>query len=302
MTINEVEHAIRSLIVSQPMITASPIGGTITSYLSIIDSFKNFKLSIQSYPAQDSFKYISFNECQRLENSISVAIFQSLQEKGLNIVAYLHSDQSVLATNPYSSMQPTQNPSMMGAGPMAYNQPMQPIQPNAQQNQMWQYQQQYAQSPEAHNPQPQYMPNRTMGGLQKNVTPNGPGMYSKPNQHLNSQSVYNPQFSDSWKKTPSQNPNLSSQYQNNNSYPNQAPTQNMSGFNQSTMKKSPKLNEVEMMQPATSSRPKPTMKSESVTIQTNKPSLLEPDEEIPEEGASSKAAGRDYLLKLLKNK
>ena len=48
MTINEVEHAIRSLIVSQPMITASPIGGTITSYLSIIDSFKNFKLSVLS--------------------------------------------------------------------------------------------------------------------------------------------------------------------------------------------------------------------------------------------------------------
>ena len=298
MTINEVEHAIRSLIVSQPMITASPIGGTITSYLSIIDSFKNFKLSIQSYPAQDSFKYISFNECQRLENSISVAIFQSLQEKGLNIVAYLHSDQSVLATNPYSSMQPTQNPSMMGAGPMAYNQPMQPMQPNAQQNQMWQYQQQYAQSPEAHNPQPQYMPNRTMGGLQKNVTPNGPGMYSKPNQHLSSQPVYNTQYS----KPFSQGTNTGAPFQSPNLYGSQSPTQNAAAPIPPTMNKPPKLNEVEMMQPATSSRPKPTMKSESVAIQTNKPSLLEPDEEIPEEGATSKAAGRDYLLKLLKNK
>ena len=93
MTIIEVDQAIRNLIVSQPMITTGPMGSVVSSVMSILDSYRNFNLAVQSYPMQDSLKFNLMAETQRMENSICMSITQALQERGINIMSFMMQGQ-----------------------------------------------------------------------------------------------------------------------------------------------------------------------------------------------------------------
>lgn len=313
MTINEVEHAIRGLIVSQPMITAGPVGSTITGVLHTIETFKNFKLSIQSYPVQDSFKFINTTECQRLENTLCVSVCQVMQEKGLNIMGFIPSDPSLSLSNPYGSqpIPPAQNPSMMGQ--MPYNtQPQYGAGQNqygAQTNNNWQYQAQY------NNPVGGQSPQFGMQqGMQHNPNIQPNMMNSMPKQPINNQQMFQkmnqPPFSGN------QNPSFNEQWQNNAS-PKSTPSFNqftspskpasLSGVDFNTPAGRPKkLSDVEMMQPmANTSRPitsqKPKLNAfQAQAAESNE--MAEAMENGTDEAPSSKAAGRDYLLKLLKTR
>jgi len=137
MTINELEQAVRNLMVSQPMISAGPMGGVVTSAVNILDSFRNLIMAVQNYPMQDNFKFSMMSEIQRLENTMTMSVCQSLQEKGINIMAYMMPTQPMMG-NPYmpqpmqtgmpqnmqSNMPQSNQPNQGTHSHLAFNQPM----------------------------------------------------------------------------------------------------------------------------------------------------------------------------------
>ena len=296
MTIHEVEQAIRNLMISQPMITASPMGSTITNILSVIDNFKNFKLSIQAYPIQDSFKFVSFNECQRLENTLSLSACQILQEKGINLMTYLTPMPN--AFNPMPQM-PNQN--MMGQ--VMFSQPMQqPMpQPMGQPRPMGQFNPMNEKQNVQFN-RPFDMQNRMMNGQQP-MQQASQSIYQRPNQPQfnNQNSMFYNQFGEQQPKTNSRGSQIfASQFQSQSDFQEQKPIEPFT-------KKSTKLNEVEMLKPiskpaAPAKQPKPKT-TPTVQVQMNEPEpppMLMEEPALNEQVAPKKAAGRDYLLQLLK--
>lgn len=93
MTVNEVNQAIRNLMVSQPMVTSGPFGAMISNALNMIDNFRAFSMSITAYPMQDSLKFGMTAELSRLDNSLSMLIVQNFQEKGLNLFGMMQMAQ-----------------------------------------------------------------------------------------------------------------------------------------------------------------------------------------------------------------
>ena len=127
MTVNELSQAIRNLMMSQPMISAGPMGGVINSAMAILDSYRNFAINVQTYPMQDSFKFNSMAEMQRFENTLTMLICQSFQEKGINVMAYMMQGNMAMMNNPYAQpMQPNMQPPQGTHSHLAFNQPQAP--------------------------------------------------------------------------------------------------------------------------------------------------------------------------------
>lgn len=308
MTINEVDQALRNLIANQPMIATGPAGMTITSVLSIIDSYKNFKVSVQNYPVQDNFKFVSYNESQKFENFLSMSICQTLQEKGINLLAFIPNVQNVYNAipqmpNQMPGMPPMQNPNMQMAHqnmqtPFMYNQPVDP---------------RFA------------GPQRPMGGFQQPAF-NGvidkqisqfqqkPQFDMQPNMMQGAQQK--PQFQSAQPQQRQSNNTSWAQPQRNSDRQPNAFQQAYTNVQQSSepefeTKKSTKLNEIEIMSPMGNQVKTPninynkTTKNDKVQVQMNNqetPSAPEVNQtaEAPAPDSNKKAAGRDYLLQLLK--
>jgi hypothetical protein len=127
MTVNELSQAIRNLMMSQPMISAGPMGGVINSAMAILDSYRNFAMTVQTYPMQDSFKFNSISEMQRFENTLTMLVCQSFQEKGINVMAYMMQGNMAMMNNPYvQPMQPNMQPTQGTHSHLAFNQPQAP--------------------------------------------------------------------------------------------------------------------------------------------------------------------------------
>lgn len=118
MTINELEQGLRNLIATQPMVTAGPVGEVVNCVLSMIDAFRNLSFKIQSYPAQDVLKFNMLNESQKLENNFSNWVCQVMQERGINLMLYIPRNQPQMApmVNQYGMItnQPIDQSMMMG--------------------------------------------------------------------------------------------------------------------------------------------------------------------------------------------
>ena len=296
MTINELDQAIRTIVISQPMIAASPIGGTITNLLSVIDNFRNFKLSVQSYPMQDSFKFLTLNECQRLENTLTLSICQVLQEKGLNVMSYLPTS--------FGPVHPVQNPSIMGQ--MAFTQPMTPVRP------MGQFQPDFA--PQVNGRQtvqfnrPFEMQNRMMAGMQ-NPPPMPPQQPMYPRQNQSQFGGQSSMFHQSMNEQPMSQPKprnsgraaQAQMFTSQFNPPSQQPVQPKTI--ETPKPRSTKMNEVEILKPsAIPTTPKAVKSTPTMQVQMNEPDPIEEpvQESFGEEVPPKKAAGRDYLLQLLK--
>ena len=309
MTINEVEQAIRTLVISQPMITASPIGSSITNLLSVIDNFRNFKLSVQTYPMQDSFKFLTLNECQRLENTLTLSICQVLQEKGLNLMSFLPASGVFSTVQPVQThIQPIQNLSGV-IGQMAFSQPLTQPRP------MGQFQPEF--QPQINGRQNVQFNNRPYGVMgaitnQQQMPPQqsmqGPQpMYPRQNQSKfgNTQPIFNQPMNEQPKTHGNINGNprgpqmFTAQYNT----PQPAPITSQPMTNTPLKPKTTKLNEVEMVSPTpqqvNTSKPKSTS---TMQVQINEPDPVETPtpELLGEDAPPKKAAGRDYLLQLLK--
>ncbi len=89
MTINELEQAIRNLIATQPAVMSGASGEVVSGVLSIIDAFRNLSFRVQSYPVQDVMKFNMQNELSKLENNYSAMVSQMLQERGINLMLYV---------------------------------------------------------------------------------------------------------------------------------------------------------------------------------------------------------------------
>ena len=92
MTILELEQGLRNLVASQPNIMQSVNGPIVNSIMGLIDSTKNMIYRIQTYPAQDAFKFSMTAEVQRLEASITSLAVQNLQARGINLMLYIPQD------------------------------------------------------------------------------------------------------------------------------------------------------------------------------------------------------------------
>lgn len=129
MTVNEVEQAIRNLMMNQPMISAGPMGGMVNSAISILESYRAFTMSVQTYPVQDNFKFGMMAEMQRFENNLTMSVCQAFQEKGINIMAYMMGGAGMMQ-NPYMQpmgmQQPMSQPVQGTHSHLAFNQPQAP--------------------------------------------------------------------------------------------------------------------------------------------------------------------------------
>lgn len=94
MTINELEQGIRNLIATQPMITAGPSGEVVTGVLSLIDAFRNLDFKLQTYSSPDILKFNLTGEVQKLEANFTNMVCSVLQERGINIMLYIPRNQT----------------------------------------------------------------------------------------------------------------------------------------------------------------------------------------------------------------
>lgn len=92
MTILELEQGLRNLVASQPSIMQSVNGPVVNSIMGLIDSTKNMMYRVQTYPAQDAFKFSMTAEVQRVEASIISLAVQNLQARGINLMLYIPQD------------------------------------------------------------------------------------------------------------------------------------------------------------------------------------------------------------------
>jgi hypothetical protein len=117
MTINELEQGLRNLIATQPMITTGASGEVVSSVLSMIDAFRNLSFKIQNYPCQDVLKFNMSNESQKLETTFAGLVLQILQERGINLLLYVPRSQPQVSpmVNGYGMInQPIDSNMMMG--------------------------------------------------------------------------------------------------------------------------------------------------------------------------------------------
>lgn len=315
MTVNDVNQSLRNLMVSQPMMATGPLGVCFSSALNIIDGFKAFSMSVSAYPVQDSLKYNMTTELARLDGVVSNIICQSFQEKGVNLLAFMPMGQM--------NMMPQSQPMFSGANPMQnnmmYNQPQQRFSGAMQSPQFDQY------NPVGGYPnqRPMYNANQPMQSQMMNSSMQQPlsPRQGYPMQGTNSQSLRGMQ-----KTMPIR--------------PMQAPRQpkpfnygvgNPAGFNTVNFDKGAGATQPEMQaQPKVPEKPVKVEPKEAViptpvagptnavknTKSTKKPAaaflesqdipttptkdLSKKGEESEDETPPSNAAGRDYLLQLLK--
>lgn len=122
MTINELEQGIRNLIATQPMVTTGPSGDVVNGVLSLIDAFRNFNFKLQTYPSPDALKFNLTGEIQKLEANFTNMVINVLQERGINIMLYVPRNQTAFGpmVNQYGVVGASPDPSMM-MGQMMYN-------------------------------------------------------------------------------------------------------------------------------------------------------------------------------------
>lgn len=101
MTINELEQAIRNLIATQPAVMTGSSGEVVNGVLSIIDAFRNLSFRVQTYPVQDVMKFNMNSEMQKFENNFSTMVCQMLQERGINLMLYVPRMQPMGMQNQY---------------------------------------------------------------------------------------------------------------------------------------------------------------------------------------------------------
>ena len=99
MTVNELEQGIRNLIATQPMVLSGVNGEIVNNVLSIIDAYRSFNFRVQSYPCQDVLKFTLSSESAKMESNLSALVCQVLQERGINLMLYIPQ-----ASNQYGPM------------------------------------------------------------------------------------------------------------------------------------------------------------------------------------------------------
>ena len=298
MTLNDVEQAVRNLITNQPMITTGSSGEVVNSLMSIISSYRNFRFLIQNHPAQDSFKFNTMNLAQRMESEMSNLIVQTLQERGINLMVYMPATAQFGGTqNPYlygnmnatvnANLAPNMNSGVLG-GQVVYNQPMQS--PSFGQSNGVQYNQpmQYPQAQFRPNNMPRPVP-MNQGMMMKGTTP----MYPKtaaPTQPIS--------FGDLSK------PTVARPKPKNANFSISTPTREPKFTGGNHKNKHLNVNKVENIAPAPAPmqapvqeyrQPEPVMEEPVVPTPVEAPVQVESTPVPP-----SKAAGRNYLLELLK--
>ena len=115
MTVNDVNQAIRNLMNSQPMITTGPLGTVISNALNIVESFRAFSMSVSAYPIQDSLKFNMMSEVSRLDNTLSMLVCQTFQEKGLNLLVFMPSGQNGMIQPQVQPSYTQQNQGVLGS-------------------------------------------------------------------------------------------------------------------------------------------------------------------------------------------
>lgn len=122
MTINELEQGIRNLIATQPMVTTGPSGEVVSGVLSLIDAFRNLDFKLQTYQSPDILKFNLTGEVQKLEANFTNMVCSVLQERGINIMLYIPRSQTAFGpmVNQYGVVSASPDPSMM-MGQMMYN-------------------------------------------------------------------------------------------------------------------------------------------------------------------------------------
>lgn len=124
MTVNELEQGLRNLIASQPMVLSGVNGEIVNNALAIIDAYRNFNFRIQSYPYQDILKVNLSNESAKTEVTLSNLVCQVLQERGINLLLYMQTpgaQQYGPMINQYGMVAQQMDPNLM-MGQMMYSQ------------------------------------------------------------------------------------------------------------------------------------------------------------------------------------
>lgn len=88
MTISELEQGIRNLIASQPNVLSGTMGEVVRGVLSIVETYREFSIKVQSYPAQDMLKFTLVGEARKTEETVTNLVCLVLQERGINIALY----------------------------------------------------------------------------------------------------------------------------------------------------------------------------------------------------------------------
>ncbi len=130
MTINELEQGMRNLIATQPMITAGANGEVVNGVLSLIDAYRNLGFRVQSYPCQDVLKFTMTNEFSKTESTFCSLVCQVMQERGINLMLYIAPAQNRFGpmVNQYGMINPQVDPNLM-MGQMMYSAPQPQVQP-----------------------------------------------------------------------------------------------------------------------------------------------------------------------------
>lgn len=322
MTLNDVEQAIRNLITSQPMISSGPSGEVVSSILSIINSYKNFRFLIQNHPSQDSFKFNALNITTRAESELAGVIVQTLQERGINPMVYMPVNsfttgaQNFMFQSPAGVMgqtmaQPMPQPMAQGmaqqpmpqsvpgnmgsgilGGPVVFNnQPMQAAAPAYPQSNGVQFNTPMMQQPYP----PQYRGGVRQPMMNQNPMMRGQGLYPKtaaPTQPISFGDMTDIDLT----KRPSvgQNP---PRPKNDYKIPKPVARPTKAGVGSSKTSK----NSVQFNDEVGGGRPEPVKKIVEQKVIEPEPAVSDEVSESQDEPVpASKASGRNYLLELLK--
>lgn len=315
MTVNDVNQALRNLMVSQPMMAIGPLGVCFSSALNIIDSFKAFSMSVSAYTVQDSLKYNMTTELARWDGVVSNIICQSFQEKGVNLLAFMPMGQINMMTQ--------SQPMFSGANSMQnnvmYNQSQQRFSGVMQSPQFDQYNSVGRYS----NQRPMYNANQPMQGQMMNssMQQQMPPRQGYSMQGTNNQSLRGMQKTMSVRPMQTQRQQTPFNYGGGNSAGfNTIKFDKGAGATQPEMQTKPKVPEKPVkVEPKEAVIPTPVAGPTNAvknTKSTKKPAaaflesqdiptaptkdLSKKSETSEDETPPSNAAGRDYLLQLLK--
>ena len=272
MTVNELEQGLRNLIASQPMVLSGVNGEIVNNALAIIDAYRNFNFRVQSYPYQDVLKVNLSNESAKTEVTLSNLVCQVLQERGINLLLYMQTpgaQQYGPMINQYGMVTQQMDPNLM-MGQMMYTQGAIPQNVGMMQmpNSM----------PNMGRQQPYSQMHANMQGVAQGgyLTPRA-GQRRQPQTFPGYEPVSGPVRLEPVQK--------SEQMMKTRSAP------------QSKIKQIPKQNTMRHIEKTPS---EPTMVQETANVPVNETAemLMGANNEVSSQGG--KAAGRDYLMELLK--
>lgn len=89
MTINELEQGLRNLIASDPAVLSGNLGEVIRGVMGVAEAYHNYIFHVQSYPVQDVFKFSLLSETGKFENNLAGLAQAMLQERGINLLLYI---------------------------------------------------------------------------------------------------------------------------------------------------------------------------------------------------------------------